>query len=117
MDEKEIKMVEKIKNQYENKPAKISKINELKNLNKKVVNPAIIFAYIFGIVGTLILGTGMCLAMEVLGNIMWLGIVVGVIGIVFVSINYPIYKVILNKRKEKYSSEIIQRSNEILNEI
>ena len=59
----------------------------------------------------------MCVAMKViLANLMWIGIVVGVVGIFMVSINYFIYKTLLAKGKAKYASEILELSNQLLNE-
>ena len=76
-----------------------------------------IFSYIFGSIASLILGFGMCVAMEViLEGWMWLGIVVGLIGIVFVSINYFIYKRLEEKGRNKYAEEILTLSKELLNE-
>ena len=80
-----------------------------------VRRPAAIFAYTFVILGALVLGVGMCLAMEVIGSLMPLGIVIGVIGIVMVAVNYPIYKRILSQRKKKYAPEIVALSDELLN--
>ena len=61
----------------------------------------------------------MCLAMKVIGNgsALWmaLGIVIGCIGILGVSINYPIYKNFLKARKSKYASDIISLAKEIRN--
>ncbi|MBR6779052.1 MAG: dihydropteridine reductase [Clostridia bacterium] len=84
-------------------------------LDRKVKTPANIFAYTFGVVGALVLGTGMCLAMKVIGNIMAVGIVIGVLGIAMVSLTYPIYKKILKSRKAKYSKEILELSEKIIN--
>ncbi|MDE6371993.1 MAG: dihydropteridine reductase [Clostridia bacterium] len=103
--------VNKIRDSYCEKP--VTKLDELRSLDKKVKRPAKIFAYIFGVVGALVLGTGMCLAMKVLGDLMALGIVVGVVGIVMVSVNYLIYKQILKKRKSKYCRKILELSEEI----
>ena len=108
--------VEYIRRQYvEQQPVK-TKIEALKELDRKVKNPAEIFAYTFGTVGCLVLGTGMCLAMKVLGDMMVLGSVVGIIGIAMVCVNYPMYKKILARRKKKYGTEIIKLSNDLLNE-
>lgn len=57
----------------------------------------------------------MCLAMEVIGNLMPLGIVIGLLGIAMVSTAFPIYQKMLNRRKAIYSEEIISKSNELLN--
>ena len=110
---------QKIRNNYVEKDKKKTPIEELKSLDLKVKKPALIFAYVYGILGTLILGTGMCFAMDVfaLGSSVWiaLGVVIGIMGIIMVSTNYPIFQHVLNKRKAKYSSEILAISNEILN--
>ena len=44
------------------------------------------------------------------------GIVIGLIGILMVSVNYPIYKSILNSRKKKYSEQILSLSDKIMKE-
>ena len=108
-------IIEKIKNNYEAKTVEQTKLDELKNLDKKVKNPARIFGYVYGTIGCLVLGTGMCLAMKVIGNLMPLGIVIGLIGILMVSTTYPIYQKILAKRKSKYADQILTKSNELLN--
>lgn len=108
--------IEKIRASYTEK--EITKFDELKTLDKKVKCPAKIFAYVFGSVSSLVLGLGMSFAMKVIGASlpygMLLGIIIGVLGIVLVSINYPIYKAILKSRKNKYASKIMELSNEIL---
>lgn len=95
-----------------------SKIDELKSLDRKVKLPAQVFTYSFGIIGSLVLGVGMCLAMGVIGGTVPLtvvGIIIGLIGIAMVSINYPMYAKMLISRKKKYANEIISKSNELLN--
>ena len=115
MSERE-KIVKEIKEGYE--PKEKTKYDELIALNRKVELPAYIFAYAFGIVGALILGVGMCLAMQVIGTgvpLMVLGIVVGIIGIALVSVNYPIFLAIMKSRKKKYAEKVIALSEELLN--
>ena len=98
---------------------KETKIDRLMEMNRKVHAPAEIFAYSFGSVGALVLGTGMCFAMKVIGTTlsfaMPLGIAVGLAGIAMVSANYFLYKKILKKRKQQYGQEILSLSDEILN--
>ena len=101
-------------------PKKTSKVVQLKKLHQQAKRPAEIFAFTFGIVCTLIFGTGMCFAMGVLGAggivEMIVGIAVGLVGIAGVSVNYPIYNKILNKGKQKYGSDIIRLAQEIAEE-
>lgn len=113
INEKDRKEVERIKKGYIVREA--TKIDELKALDKKVKLPAKIFGYVYGSIGSLILGTGMCLAMEIIGNLMPLGIVIGLLGIAMVSTTYTIYKTIQNNRKIKYGAEIVSLSEELLN--
>ena len=109
----ESRTVERIRGEY--LPAERSKLDELKALDRRVKRPAEIFAYSFGVAGSLVLGTGMCLAMKVIGDMMLLGIGVGLVGIALVTANYFLYKKILKSRKQKYANEIIQLSEALLN--
>ena len=106
---------ERIASEYA--PKETRKVVALKKLDRKAKMPANVFAYVFGVVMTLLLGVGMCLTMNVIGGggalFMVLGVIIGVIGIVGVSINYLIYKKILNKSMEKYSADIIALAKEI----
>lgn len=94
---------------------KETRLEELQKLDGKVKRPASIFGYVFGTAGALVLGTGMCLAMKIIGNLVPLGIVIGCIGIVMVSVNYSIYKALEKSRKAKYSTEVLRLTDELLN--
>ena len=111
-------IAEQIASEYA--PKQDRKIVALIKLNKKAKQGALIFAYTFGIICSLILGTGMSFAMGVIGDksitSMIVGIIVGLIGIFGVSINYFIYKKILEKGKNKYGSDIIRLAKEIAEE-
>ncbi|MCD8161774.1 MAG: hypothetical protein LUE61_11620 [Clostridiales bacterium] len=45
-------------------PKDTSKVIALKKLDRKAKLPAVVFAYVFGIVGALVTGLGMCLSMQ-----------------------------------------------------
>lgn len=97
-------------------PKDNSKIIALKKLDHKAKLPATIFTYTCGIISVLVFGTGMCLAMQVIGSgtaAILLGIAAGVIGLIGCAVNYPIYKRMLEKGKAKYAYEIVQLANEI----
>ena len=113
-------LVQKIRTQYTEKEN--TKLDELKALDAKVKRPANIFAYIFGSVSAVIMGSGMSLIMtEIAEKVgisqdpMILGTVIGGIGLIMAILNYPIYKRILNNRKKKYSAEILELSEKIMN--
>lgn len=97
-------------------PKDNSKIKALKKLDNKAKMPATVFAYTFGIISSLVAGTGMSLAMQVIGSgtmAMVIGIIVGIIGFVGCGVNYPIYKKMLEKGKSKYAFEIVTLAREI----
>ena len=100
-------------------PKEKSKIIALRQLDRRAKRPATIFAYTWGIIFSLVLGTGMCLSMQVIGNSlahMILGIIIGIIGIVGCGVNYPIYTKMLEKGKKKYAYEIIELARQISEE-
>ena len=97
-------------------PKDSSKIVALRKLDRKAKLPATIFTYTLGIISSLVLGTGMCFAMQVIGSGiigMVIGIIVGVIGIIGCGVNYPIYKKMLENVKKKYAFEIVELAREI----
>lgn len=106
---------EAIANEYA--PKETSKVKTLKRLDNKAKSPANIFAYTFGVAMSLVLGVGMCLSMNVLGDgstvSFVLGIIIGIVGIVGISVNYPIYKKLLENGKKKYAFEIIELAKQI----
>lgn len=102
---------EHIVNEYSKKNE--SKVIALKKLDRRAKRPAEIFAYTNGVIMALVLGVGMCLSMKVIGDAFALGIVIGIVGIIGISVNYPIYKKILESSKEKYSYDIIRLAKEI----
>lgn len=111
-------LIEKIRTQYTEK--EVTGLDELKALDKKVKRPANVFAYVFGSIGAIIMGSGMSLVMTdiaetvAIPNPMAAGIVIGVIGMFMAIINYPIYKKMLGTRREKYADQIIVLSEKLL---
>lgn len=109
---------ETIANEYA--PKDTSKVIALRKLDRKAKSKANIFAYSFGVITTLTFGTGMCLAMKVIGDgsalMVAVGIIIGIIGIAGVSVNYPIYKKLLENGKRQYAFEIMQLAKEISEE-
>ncbi len=112
-------LVSKIRTQYTEKEN--TKLDELKSLDSKVKKPANILAYTLGVVGAIIMGGGMSIVMTDIGetvgieNPMLVGVLLGVIGMLMVIINYPIYKNVLASRRKKYADRIITISDEIMN--
>lgn len=106
---------EQLANEYAPKDA--SKVVALRKLDKKAKLPANVFAYTFGVVSALLTGVGMCLSMNIIGGgttaMFALGVIVGILGLIGVSVNYPIYKKLLAEGKKKYAFEIMELTREI----
>lgn len=106
---------EQIANEYA--PKDTSKVVALRKLDARAKLPATVFTYSLGVAASLVLGVGMCLAMKVIGSgttaAFVAGILIGLVGIAGVSVNYPIYKKLLAKGKQKYAFEIMELAKEI----
>lgn len=111
-------LVQKIRTQYTEKEH--TELDVLKDMDKKVKAPANTFAYIFGSVSALIMGSGMSLIMTDISETIGMaepmipGLVIGIVGMLMAIVNYPIYKGILNSRRKKYASKIIELSDKIM---
>ena len=111
-------LIQKIRMQYTEKEQ--TDLDKPKEMNGKVKRPANVFAYTFGIIGAIVMGSGMSLVMtdiaETVGiqNPMLYGIGIGCVGLLMVLVNYPIYKSILQVRRKKYAEKMIALSDKIL---
>lgn len=98
------------------------KMAQLRRLDASVTQKATTVSLVVGIIGALIMGFGMSLAMSELSEILGsysnsatlVGIVIGVIGIILVCLAYPIYNRIVKKEREKLAPEIIRLTDELM---
>ena len=111
------KEIEAIRNKY--LPKEADKMEQLRKLHAVPTQKAQAASLAVGVVGALIMGTGMSLAMTEIGAAlgslaMVLGIVVGIVGMVLVALAYPLYNQVLKKQREKIAPEILRLSDELL---
>ena len=112
-------LVQKIRTQYTEKEH--TQLDALKELDAKVTRPANVFAYIFGSIGAIIMGSGMSLVMTDIGSSIGVadnmapGIIIGIVGMLMAIINYPLYKKLLASRRKKYADQIMELSEKIMN--
>ena len=119
---KEQEEIKAIREKYE-EPKEEDKMTRLRRLHASASKKAQKAALILGIIGALILGTGMSLAMTEFGAIlgaykdfgMLIGIAIGVIGIILVSLAYPLYNRIVKKERAKIAPEILSLTEELMN--
>ena len=111
-------LVQKIRTQYTEKEH--TQLDALRELDAKVKRPANMFAYIFGSISAIIMGCGMSLVMTDIGAALGMsstmapGIIIGLVGLFMAIINYPLYKGILNSRKNRYADQIMKLSDQIM---
>ncbi len=106
---------EQLANKYA--PKDTSKVIALRKLDAKAKLPATVFTYTFGILAALLTGVGMCLSMHVIGSgttaMFVFGIIIGMLGLLGMGVNYPIYRKLLENGKQKYAFEIMELAKEI----
>ena len=120
---KEQAELKRIRDKYTEEPVgEESKLERLRRLDSGVTKKAQTISLIFGVIGTLVLGFGMSLAMTNIGEVLGLsaslamlvGIPVGVLGIIFISLAYPVYNRTIRKERKKVAPEILRLTDELM---
>ncbi len=117
---KEQEELKRIRQKYE--VQEVDKMEQLRRLDASVTKKASVSALVLGVIGALIMGTGMSLTMTNFGQILGLehnismivGILVGICGIVMVSLAYPVYNWVLDVEREKVAPEILRLTDELM---
>ena len=98
------------------------KMERLRRLDASVTGKATMTALIPGIIGTLFLGIGMSLSMSDLSGMLgfsqsmalFIGIMIGLIGIVLICLAYPLYNRVIKKERAKIAPEILRLTEELM---
>ena len=111
------KEVEAIRKKY--LPKEEDKMEQLRKLHAIPTQKAQAASIAIGVIGALVLGTGMSLTMTELGALlgefsMIVGIVAGLAGLILVALAYPLYNRVLKKERAKIAPEILRLSDELL---
>lgn len=109
--------VEAIRKKY--LPTQEDKMEQLRKLHRVPTKKAQAAALSVGIIGALVMGSGMSLVMTDIGLSLGslslvIGIAAGVLGMVLVALAYPVYSRVLGKQREKIAPQILQLSEELL---
>jgi len=112
--------LKKIREKYTSKEE--TKLDRLRRLDKSASSKAQVVAITIGVIGALILGFGMSLAMTDIGaaiglaeNIaMIVGIAVGFVGGALVAVAHPIYRGVLKSERQKIAPEILRLTDELM---
>lgn len=118
---KEQAEIKRIREKYAPPAQTEDKMETLRRLDAKVTANAARAALTVGILGALIMGTGMSLIMTELGTLLGsfflavaVGLALGITGILLVCLAYPIYNRTLQKGREKAAPEILRLTDELM---
>ena len=109
--------IEAIRKKY--LPKEEDKMEQLRRLHSIPTQKAQAASIAVGVLGALILGTGMRLCMTELGAAlgdlaMVIGILIGVLGLIMVALAYPLFNYVLKKERKRIAPEILRLSDELL---
>ena len=112
--------IENIRKKY--LPQEENKMERLRRLHHSASKKARGWSISLGVIGALILGTGMSFAMTDLGWIlgtyshlaMVIGIVIGIAGLLLIALAYPVYNRVLKKERERIAPEILRLADELM---
>ena len=104
--------IEAIRKKYvETKDSK-SDLDELRKLDRKISNQAVMAGIICGLCGVLLLGTGLSLVLSFDNFIV--GVPIGVIGIAGMSFSVPVNNKTLKELHKKNAKKVLELTDELL---
>lgn len=114
--------LKRIRDKYTSPTETEDKMARLRRLDAGVTKTAQTVAILIGVIGVLILGSGMSLIMTDIADILGLyknvamvmGIAVGIVGGVLISLAYPIYNAIVKAKRRKLAPEILRLTDELM---
>jgi len=109
---KEQAEIKRIRSKYI--PKEENKMERLQRLDASATQKATMYAIIVGVIGALILGTGMSCCMVWADTLLIPGIVIGVIGMAVVAVAYPLYNRTLKKERARIAPEILRLTDELM---
>ena len=105
-------------------PEDVDNITLLRNIDSEVTRKATVRALTTGVMGALLMGTGMSMLMTDIsskagldsGISLLIGITIGMVGLLIMCVTYPLYNHILERERARVADEVIRLSDELLGE-
>lgn len=94
-------------------PKAESKFDELRRLDRQVQSAGMTEALTVGILGCLLFGLGLCVAMEVIGSSLVLGVLLGLVGMAGMLAAYPVHRLLFGRARAKWAPRILELSAEL----
>lgn len=102
--------IKKIRSKYE--APQEDMMAYLRRLDEGATKKGTMLSIAIGVIGTLILGVGMC--MVLVWQLFITGIIIGLFGIIGLSVAYPLYIYVTKKEREKIAPEVLRITDELL---
>ena len=109
---KEQEEIKKIRQKYT--PREEDKMQLLRKLDESVTVKGTLLSLIVGIISALILGFGMSCCLVWGNSLLALGIAAGIIGIIGVSLAYPLYSLVTARERERLAPQILLLADELM---
>ncbi len=106
------KEIEEIKKKY--LPKEEDKMETLRKLDQSVTQKGTKYSVIIGVIGALVMGTGMSMTMTGATSMFVFGIMIGIIGMVVIAVAYPVFKKVTEEQKKKIAPQILALTEELL---
>ena len=104
--------LKRIRNKY--LPKEENKMELLRRLDAQVTQKATMYSIIIGVIGTLILGIGMCCCLVWADSVFVLGIIVGVIGMGILALAYPLVNRTIKTERERIAPEVLRLTEDLM---
>lgn len=88
------------------------KLERVRRLDTGVAQKATAWALVLGVVGTLVLGIGMCCCL--VWEQFFLGILIGLLGTLTLALAYPVHTLIIARERKRIAPEILQLTDELM---
>jgi hypothetical protein len=89
-----------------------SKLERIRRLDSGVTQKGTAWALVLGVIGTLVLGVGMCCCL--VWERFFLGIAIGLLGTLMLALAYPVYTFIIALERKRIAPEILQLTDELM---
>ena len=103
--------IQRIRQKY--LPPEEDKMEQLRRLDRQSTRKGTAVSIAMGVIGTLLLGIGMCCTMVWMENLFIPGIVVGLVGIALVAAAYPVCNSITKKERQRLAPQILKLTEEL----
>ena len=90
-----------------------SKLDELRQLDRRATRPGAVLSILLGVVSTLLFGTGMCCTTG-WTSYFALGIGIGLAGLAGIALAYPVFLAVTKRQRKRLAPQILALTDERL---